>query len=91
MKRNFAILVFAVCLVSVITYFSRKHQVHAAGQSIYSAACTSHVPKEWGEYRGASSYGVTFEDSNGTLRFIKNPPCDLTATPRPDLEIHRKR
>jgi hypothetical protein len=91
MKRNFAILIFAACLVSVITYFSPKHHVSAAAQSIYSASCTAYVPKDWGEYRGATSYGVAFEDNNGTLRFVKNPPCDLTATPRPDLEIHRKR
>jgi hypothetical protein len=90
-KRDVGILIFAVCLASVITYFSAKHQVKAAAQSIYSAPCVSYVPKDWGEYRGATSYGAAFEDNNGTLRFIKNPPCDLTANPLPDLEIHRKR
>ncbi len=91
MKRNIAILIFAVCLTAGISYSSGKHQVHAAGQLGYGAPCISYVPKDWGEFRGASSYGVEFEDSYGTIRLIKNPPCDISATPRPDLEIHRKR
>ena len=51
-------------------------------------ACRSYVPQEWGKYKGSSEhYGVVFQDSSGTLRFITNLPCE--ATPQIALEIRR--
>ena len=50
--------------------------------------CSSQIPSSWGEYRGGSQQsGFAFEDSNGTLRFITNVPCD--GTPQVALEIRR--
>jgi hypothetical protein len=45
---------------------------------------------EWGEYVGASSYGVAFKDSAGTLRFVAHFPCDLNNRPIVALAIERK-
>jgi len=40
------------------------------------AQCVATVPKTWGQYRGGSAQsGLSFEDANGTLRFITNLPC----------------
>jgi hypothetical protein len=90
MKRAVAILVLFVCVVAGTSYLSSKHHIRAAGQA-YSAPCLSYIPSDWGQYLGSSSYGVAFEDTAGTIRFVKNPPCDISSTPSPDLEIHRKR
>jgi len=88
MKRLVFVLCFAVGLASVASYMIRT-RVQAAG--VAGHPCTSFVPKEWGQFRGASSYGMEFEDSEGTIRFIKNPPCDPTFTARADLELRRQR
>jgi hypothetical protein len=56
--------------------------------SVRRLAMRSNVPKSWGQYRGGSAQsGLSFEDSNGTLRFITNLPCG--ATPVVALEIRR--
>jgi hypothetical protein len=53
-----------------------------------SAQCVATVPKAWGQYRGGSAQsGLSFEDANGTLRFITNLPCG--AVPTVALEIRR--
>jgi hypothetical protein len=50
--------------------------------------CVSIVPKAWGQYRGGSAQsGLSFEDSNGTLRFVTNLPCG--SVPTVALEIRR--
>ena len=49
--------------------------VHAQTQLGSEAACVTRVPKTWGNYVGASTYGLTFQDDKGTLRFIKSPSC----------------
>jgi hypothetical protein len=53
-----------------------------------SAQCVATVPKAWGQYRGGSAQsGLSFEDANGTLRFITNLPCG--SVPTVALEIRR--
>jgi len=53
-----------------------------------SAQCVATVPKAWGPYRGGSAQsGLSFEDANGTLRFITNLPCG--SVPTMALEIRR--
>lgn len=73
----------------------RTQVVHAQEQWPPYAACTSGVPKEWGDFMGASAYGLAFQDDKGTLRFIKNPVCGssiLSSAPvsSADLQIQRK-
>ena len=53
-----------------------------------NAQCVATVPKAWGQYRGGSAQsGLSFEDANGTLRFITNLPCG--SVPTVALEIRR--
>ena len=50
--------------------------------------CVSNIPRSWGQYRGGSSQsGLSFEASDGTLRFVTNLPCG--ATPVIALEVRR--
>ena len=53
--------------------------------------CIVTIPAEWGTYKGdAQGYGLVFEDSAGTLRFVKQLPCGLQGTPNVLVEVHRK-
>jgi hypothetical protein len=55
-----------------------------------TARCKIVVPESWGEYVGASdSFGLTFKDSAGTLRFVRQLPCGLEGTPAAALEVQR--
>ena len=55
-----------------------------------SARCAVVVPKDWGKYIGAGSYGLEFEDESGTIRFVKHFPCGLPGAPVISLEVQRK-
>ena len=55
-----------------------------------AARCVFNVPKEWGEYVGSGAYGLTFRDSNGSLRIISAFPCGLEGEPQVSLAIRRK-
>jgi hypothetical protein len=58
-----------------------------------SATCAITVPAEWGEFKGASSFGLVFQDSAGTLRFVRNVGCQIHDTqpvPLISLEVRRK-
>ena len=59
-------------------------------QQEQTARCTIAVPKDWGEYIGAGSYGLEFKDDAGTIRFVKQFGCGLEGVPNVSLEIHRK-
>ncbi|HEY2121462.1 MAG TPA: hypothetical protein VGH37_19930 [Candidatus Acidoferrum sp.] len=82
------VAVIAVLLAGFAAWcFARKTNATAqmgSGQPL----CSSQIPSSWGEYKGGSQQsGFAFEDSNGTLRFITNVPCD--GTPQVALEIRR--
>jgi hypothetical protein len=81
----------AAAALAIILIFSWK--VYAAApkppkSQIWTPGCVATVPRSWGTFRGASAQsGLAFEDSNGTLRFVTNIPCD--GTPIVSLEIRR--
>ena len=58
--------------------------------------CVTAVPKSWGDFKGGSTYGLAFQDSNGVVRFIQHPSCGSVNSPAEppippiDLEIKRK-
>jgi hypothetical protein len=53
--------------------------------------CTVTVPPDWGALKGVSdTFGMVFEDSEGTLRAVKQMPCGLGGAPNVALEIHRR-
>ena len=63
-----------------------------------SSPCVAIVPSSWGDFRGGSTYGLAFQDSQGKIRFVLNPPCGgaiVNTTQEPptayvSLEIHRR-
>ena len=62
--------------------------IKAVSQTVFGYTCVSYVPEEWGEFKGGNQQaGLTFQDRNGTLRFVTTLPCDATAVP--SLEIRR--
>jgi hypothetical protein len=84
------LLVATVLLFTAFNWFyARRAKAAPKPQIVYGQAnCKSYVPPEWGEYKGSSdNYGVAFQDSSGTLRFITNVACE--ATPQVALEIRR--
>ena len=86
-KRLFGIA--AIVAVGTLSIDGRVSGGNRAEQE-QAARCTITVPKEWGEYIGAGSYGVEFKDDAGTIRFIKQFSCGLEGAPNVSLEIHRK-
>ena len=67
---------------------------HAQDQMQGYPSCVNVVPKEWGTFMGASAFGLAFQDSQGTLRFLQHPNCNPDASSKPmavvDLQIQRR-
>ncbi|MDR3722894.1 MAG: hypothetical protein P4K83_00205 [Terracidiphilus sp.] len=66
--------------------------VHAQTPVYNPAVCQMSVPRSWGDYRGASEYGLAFQDNNGTLRFVQHPGCTNLpqSSVRAELEVKRQ-
>ena len=77
-------------------HFWKLQTVHAQTPLGSEAACITRIPKAWGTFKGASEYGLAFEDENGTLRFLKSPSCSENFYMNPvgkpifDLMMERK-
>jgi hypothetical protein len=87
MKRvliSFSLIVAFLLIVSS----DRPAKVSAQMQ----VPCVAYIPADWGAYKGASAtYGLGFEDSGGTVRFVNQIPCSgLHQSPIPVLELRRK-
>ena len=49
------------------------------------------IPSDWGPYKGdAQGYGLVFEDSAGTLRYVKQLRCGFEGRPNVVVEVRRK-
>jgi len=79
-----AVAGLAILVLVMASALTRKSVAAARGDALGAAAlaepqnaqCVAMVPKTWGQYRGGSAQsGLSFEDANGTLRFITNLPC----------------
>jgi|HubBroStandDraft_5_1064220.scaffolds.fasta_scaffold290530_1 hypothetical protein len=88
MMKRIVVTLSLVCALLVIASSDRPVKVAAQVQ----APCVAYVPAEWGTYKGASaSYGLGFEDSDGTVRFVNQIPCSgLHQAPTLALELRRK-
>ena len=92
------VLLAAACVV--LGYAGGRLQssaaVHAQDKYAVAGGCIAGVPKSWGNFKGASDYGLAFEDSDGTVRFLQHPPCGngLSSMADPpssvDLKIERR-
>jgi hypothetical protein len=69
----------------------RAAVVHAQDQFTTFAGCVSSVPTSWGDFMGASSYGLAFQDDQGTVRFVQHPVCgnavSANSAPVPSLGL----
>ncbi len=85
-------MIGGVCISDHVT----PATVHAQYGFSSLAGCLTAVPKDWGDFVGASTYGMVFEDREGTLRFLQRPICSTTnsannvPTSAVDLQIQRK-
>jgi hypothetical protein len=86
-KTTARLLIAAFVLLTAANWFYAR-KTKAAPQQMFQAQCRSFVPLEWGEYKGSSSgFGLAFQDSSGTLRFVTNVTCE--GVPTVALEIRR--
>lgn len=86
-KTAARLLVVAVLLLTAANWFYAR-KTKAAPQQMFQAQCRSFVPLEWGDYKDSSSgFGLAFQDSTGTIRFITNATCE--GVPQVALEIRR--
>jgi hypothetical protein len=85
--------IFGVAAIVAIGIMSVNEPRMSAGSDFeqeQTARCAITVPKDWGEYIGAGSYGLEFKDDSGTIRFVKQFACGLGGVPNVSLEVHRK-
>ena len=66
-------------------HWQQERTVYAASSS---ARCQFAVPRDWGDFKGASQWGFAFEDSNGTIRVFSQLPCSVG---QPHLTVEMKR
>jgi hypothetical protein len=86
-KTAARLLIAAVVLLTVANWFFAR-KTKAAPQQMFQAQCRSFIPLEWGDFKGSSSgFGLAFQDSTGTLRFVTNATCE--GVPPVALEIRR--
>ncbi len=87
MKR---IVITLSLILAFLLIMSSERPTKAAAQ--IQTPCLAYIPADWGTYKGASaSYGLGFEDSEGTLRFVNQVPCSgLHQAPTLALELRRK-
>jgi hypothetical protein len=87
--RSMCLLLVGGIFGALISDHFHAPAVHAQDQFSSLAGCISAVPKAWGDFVGASSYGLAFRDSAGTLRFLQHPLCgsSLSITTVPDSAI----
>jgi hypothetical protein len=88
MIKRIVVTLSLICAFMLIASSSRPAKVDAQIQ----VPCVAYIPADWGEYKGASaSYGLGFEDSEGTVRFVNQVPCSgLHQPPILALELRRK-
>jgi hypothetical protein len=66
--------------------------VHAQDKYAIPGGCIADVPRSWGTFKGASDYGLAFEDNDGTVRFLQHLPCGngLSSMDSPSVAVDLK-
>lgn len=90
MKYKSIIGLWAILAGGILSFCAGRLLGSPRSQQEQTARCTVVVPKEWGEYIGAGSYGLEFKDDAGTVRFVKQFSCGFEAVPNVSLEVRRK-
>jgi hypothetical protein len=87
--------VFRVAIaVLALGAMAPQQQMATAQKESIQPTCVLTVPSNWGEFQGASKeFGLAFQDSEGTLRFIRDLGCEIPGfqrLPPAFLEVRRK-
>jgi hypothetical protein len=98
MKRfkNLALIAAGALICLAIERSAWILPVHAQTKLGSESVCSTQIPKLWGSFKGASQYGVAFEDDNGKIRFIKSLSCgdsfymDSSMSPQVDMIVERR-
>src|ERR1700751_949697 len=76
MSKNVARLLIAAVVLFTAANWLYARKTKAAPPQMFQAQCRSFVPLEWGDFKGSSSgFGLAFQDSTGTIRFVTNATC----------------
>ena len=70
-------------------YAGQRQQERTVYAASTSARCQFTVPRDWGDFKGASQWGLAFEDSSGTVRIFSQLPCSV-GTPHLAIEMKRE-
>jgi hypothetical protein len=82
-------IVLALVAVGLFSFLAQKTGQAQSSVSV-KAHCLVRVPPDWGEFVGASTYGLGFRDNQGTIRFVAQMPCNLDGPPNISLQIKRQ-
>jgi hypothetical protein len=88
MRQRFSLIL--VLVVGIGIFIAGQKTGRAQSSTALKAQCRVRVPAEWGEFVGASTYGLGFRDNQGTLRFVSQMPCNLDGPPNISLQIKRQ-
>lgn len=90
MKSLFQVTIAALVLGALIS----QRPMATAQKEVIQPSCVVTVPSAWGEFKGASGdFGLAFQDSDGTLRFVRDLGCEMPGFQKPAptfLEVRRK-
>lgn len=90
LRKRILLPTITLLLIGASLLAGRTQGRPAAAQQDMTGRCLINAPQDWGKYLDSGSYGVVFEDTNGTLRFVNRFPCGLEGAPTVALEIRRK-
>lgn len=79
-----------IVLVGLAAFHLGSGMKQTASAQSQTARCSATVPRDWGDFRGATEQGFIFEDQNGTVRIIRQLPCPGLATPQIAIELRRE-
>jgi hypothetical protein len=83
----------AIAILSLVAMATQQPMATEQKDTL-QPTCVLTVPSRWGEFKGASrDFGLAFQDSDGTLRFIRDLACEVQGfhrLPPTYLEVRRK-
>lgn len=84
----------AIAVLALGAAMAPQQPMADAQKESVQPTCIITVPLSWGEFKGASNdLGLAFQDSAGTLRFIRDSGCEMPGFqrfPPVFLEVRRK-
>jgi hypothetical protein len=89
-----SVLRVAIAALALSGAMGLQQPMANAQKDSFQPACVLTVPSGWGEFKGAShEFGLAFQDTDGTLRFVRDLACEQPGFERRRpafLEVRRK-